>query len=420
MRPRISTLLAPLLVLLCWGANAQPADRYLTISTGALTGVYYPVGGALCRLLNEESAQHNLHCSVQSTKGSLANLRDLASNKSQLALVQSDVLYHAVHGTGPFADQQPDASLRTLYRLHRESVALLVGEKSGISSLGDLVGKKVDLGSANGGDRITIMAIIEAMGWQDKDFSSQVTQGPDRLQGLCDGTLDAAFVVAGQPSQVISDLTGRCKARLIAIEDAKIDQLIKGSTYYEHGRIAANLYPGQAISLPTVTVYADLVALDTLPAETVHQLRRVMDARLKQFTRLHPALIDLTQESMRAPTPAPPHAAMLDDANAPAAIEPGALPGLMPESLQPGLEASTAAATEPAPEAIVSAAVSIQPEGAVSVAPATESALPPPDGPGTEPQQPASGSVATEPAPTSPEPAVSDAIQPASAAQPTP
>ncbi|MGY3870870.1 TAXI family TRAP transporter solute-binding subunit [Aeromonas crassostreae] len=345
MRPRIPALLAPLFALLCWGTSAHASD-YLTISTGALTGVYYPVGGALCRLLNEQSGPEGLRCSVQSTKGSLANLQDLQAGKSQLALVQSDVLHHAVHGTGPFASQGPNRALRSLYRLHHESVALLVGEQSRIGSLGDLPGKRVDLGSVNGGDRVTIMALIEAMGWQAGDFAPTAGLGADRLQGLCDGSLDAAFVVAGQPNQVISDLIGRCKARLLPIEDARITGLIEGSTYYERGRIPANLYPGQTLAIPTLGVRADLVTLDTLPVETVHRLRRVMDEHLKQFTRLHPALITLTPEAMTAPSPAPPHAAMQQDPGAPA---PEPLPdthALMPASLQPGSAPSQALPTQ--------------------------------------------------------------------------
>ncbi|MFM4962378.1 TAXI family TRAP transporter solute-binding subunit [Aeromonas bivalvium] len=341
MRPRIPALLAPLFALLCWGTSAHASD-YLTISTGALTGVYYPVGGALCRLLNEQSGSDGLRCSVRSTKGSLANLQDLQEGKSQLALVQSDVLHHAVHGTGPFADQGPNRALRSLYRLHHESVALLVGEQSRISSLGDLPGKRVDLGSVNGGDRVTIMALVEAMGWQAKDFAPTAGLGADRLQGLCDGSLDAAFVVAGQPNQVISDLTGRCKARLLPIDDAKITGLIEGSTYYERGRIPANLYPGQTMAIPTLGVRADLVTQDTLPVETVHRLRRVMDEHLKQFTRLHPSLITLTQETMTAPSPAPSHAAMQDDPRAPEPLP----PTLMPESLQPDSVPSEALPTQ--------------------------------------------------------------------------
>ncbi|MFG0833818.1 TAXI family TRAP transporter solute-binding subunit [Aeromonas bivalvium] len=371
MRPRIPALLAPLFALLCWGTSAHASD-YLTISTGALTGVYYPVGGALCRLLNEQSGPDGLRCSVRSTKGSLANLQDLQEGKSQLALVQSDVLHHAVHGTGPFADQGPNRALRSLYRLHHESVALLVGEQSRIGSLGDLPGKRVDLGSVNGGDRVTIMALVEAMGWQAKDFAPTAGLGADRLQGLCDGSLDAAFVVAGQPNQVISDLTGRCKARLLPIDDARITGLIEGSTYYERGRIPANLYPGQTMAIPTLGVRADLVTLDTLPVETVHRLRRVMDEHLKQFTRLHPSLITLTQETMTAPSPAPSHAAMQDDPRAPAPLP----PTLMPESLQPGSVPSEA-----------------QPTQAVSGAGATE-AIAAPEGE-TAPAQTPSGAAAT-------------------------
>ncbi|MGE6106275.1 TAXI family TRAP transporter solute-binding subunit [Aeromonas sobria] len=398
MRPRIPALLAPLFALLCWGASAHASD-YLTISTGALTGVYYPVGGALCRLLNEQSGPEGLRCSVQSTKGSLANLQDLQDGKSQLALVQSDVLHHAVHGTGPFASQGPNRALRSLYRLHHESVALLVGEQSRIGSLGELPGKRVDLGSVSGGDRVTIMALIEAMGWQAGDFAPTAGLGADRLQGLCDGSLDAAFVVAGQPNQVISDLIGRCKARLLPIEDARITGLIEGSTYYERGRIPANLYPGQALAIPTLGVRADLVTLDTLPAETVHRLRRVMDEHLKQFTRLHPALITLTPEAMTAPSPAPSHAAMQQDPGAPAPDPLPDAPALMPASLQPGSAPSQALPTQAVSGAGATGSAAA-PEGetapaqAPSGAAATGSAAPEGE---TAPAQAPSGAAATGP-----------------------
>ncbi|MFM4704185.1 TAXI family TRAP transporter solute-binding subunit [Aeromonas bivalvium] len=392
MRPRIPALLAPLFALLCWGASAHASD-YLTISTGALTGVYYPVGGALCRLLNEQSGPEGLRCSVQSTKGSLANLQDLQAGKSQLALVQSDVLHHAVHGTGPFASQGPNRALRSLYRLHHESVALLVGEQSRIGSLGDLPGKRVDLGSVNGGDRVTIMALIEAMGWQAGDFAPTAGLGADRLQGLCDGSLDAAFVVAGQPNQVISDLIGRCKARLLPIEDARITGLIEGSTYYERGRIPANLYPGQTLAIPTLGVRADLVTLDTLPVETVHRLRRVMDQHLKQFTRLHPALITLTPEAMTAPSPAPPHAAMQQDPGAPAPEPTPDAPALMPESLQPGSAPSQALPTQAPSDATATDA----PEGetAPAKAPSDATATDATSEERTAPTQSPSGAAAT-------------------------
>lgn len=302
--PWLAAVLAPSLF-------ASPA--YVTIGTGALNGVYYPTGGAICRLLNEESARHGLHCTVQSTSGSIANLAALAKGEVQLALMQSDVLYHAVHGTGPFAGQAPDDQLRSLLRLHKESLTLIASATSNITTLADIKGKRVDVGAPNSGDRVTSRALLDAMGWRIADFSRPpVISAGNRLEGLCDGTLDAAFVVAGHPNQAIGDLTGRCQARLIPIEGEQVDKLLKQHPYYDRSRIGANLYPGQTSGVNTFAVTAELVALASLPESEVRTLRDVLNERLKQFTRLHPALTTLTWEGMQAGSIALLHPGMLD------------------------------------------------------------------------------------------------------------
>ncbi|MCR6740513.1 TAXI family TRAP transporter solute-binding subunit [Aeromonas dhakensis] len=314
------------------------AATYLTIGTGPLNGVYYPTGGAICRLLNEESGSHGLHCSVQSTSGSLANLKALAQGNIQLALVQSDVLHHAAHGTGPFQGQPPADQLRSLYRLHQESLTLLASANSNINTLADIEGKRVDLGNPGSGERVTSQALLDAMGWQAKSFAPLIPAAANnRLEGLCDGTLDAAFVVAGHPNQAIGDLTGRCKARLIPIEGEQIDRLLKQHPYYQRGRIGANLYPGQTSGINTFAVTAELVALASLPDSEVRTVRDVLSGRLKQFTRLHPALTQLTLEGMLGEAEVPRHAGMAD-----------APPTLLPESLSPAPATSEALATSAA------------------------------------------------------------------------
>ncbi|MGY3893577.1 TAXI family TRAP transporter solute-binding subunit [Aeromonas enterica] len=367
--------LAAALVLPLYAAT--PA--YLTIGTGALNGVYYPTGGAICRLLNEESANHGLHCAVQSTSGSLANLKELDQGKIQLALVQSDVVHHAIHGTGPFVGQPPNDRLRSLFQLHQESLTLLAGANSNINTLADIEGKRVDLGNPGSGERVTSQALLDAMGWQESSFAPVIsTSVNSRLEGLCDGTLDAAFMVAGHPNQGIGDLTGRCKARIIPIEGEQVDHLLKNHPYYQRSRIGANLYPGQPSGINTFSVTAELIALDSLPDAEVRTVRDVLTARLKQFTRLHPALTPLTLDSMQAKTEIPRHPGMED-----AALPP---PPLIPDSLTP-LDTESSAATETlaaqsaaqatgddaaqaaAPEALVTQPMSVEP---VSAAVATQ------------------------------------------------
>ena len=151
------------------------------------------------------------------------------------------------------------------------------------------------------------------MGWRIADFSRPpVSSAGNRLEGLCDGTLDAAFVVAGHPNQAIGDLTGRCQARLIPIEGEQVDKLLKQHPYYDRSRIGANLYPGQTSGVNTFAVTAELVALASLPESEVRTLRDVLNERLKQFTRLHPALTTLTWEGMQAGSIALLHPGMLD------------------------------------------------------------------------------------------------------------
>lgn len=341
------------------------AATYLTIGTGPLNGVYYPTGGAICRLLNEESGSHGLHCSVQSTSGSLANLKALAQGNIQLALVQSDVLHHAAHGTGPFQGQPPADQLRSLYRLHQESLTLLASANSNINTLADIEGKRVDLGNPGSGERVTSQALLEAMGWQAKSFAPLIPAAANnRLEGLCDGTLDAAFVVAGHPNQAIGDLTGRCKARLIPIEGEQIDRLLKQHPYYQRGRIGANLYPGQTSGINTFAVTAELVALASLPDSEVRTVRDVLSGRLKQFTRLHPALTQLTLEGMLGEAEVPRHAGMAD-----------APPTLLPESLSPAPATSEALATSAAQPTEVA-----HPAGEEAKQPAGETGAPSPKG----------------------------------------
>ncbi|MFR9703216.1 TAXI family TRAP transporter solute-binding subunit [Aeromonas sanarellii] len=365
---------------------AQPllaAPAYVTIGTGALNGVYYPTGGAICRLLNEESARHGVHCTVQSTSGSLANLAALAKGDIQLALVQSDVLHHAVHGSGPFSGQPSWDQLRSLLRLHKESLTLLASATSNITTLADIKGKRVDLGAPNSGDRITSRALLDAMGWQATDFTLPAVASPgNRLEGLCNDTLDAAFVVAGHPNQGIGDLTGRCKARLIPIEGEQIDRLLEQYPYYERSRIGANLYPGQTSGVNTFAVTAELVAQASLPETEVRTLRDVLSERLKQFTRLHPALTTLTWEGMQAGDLAPLHPGMLDAA--PTLVLP-------PDSLT----ASGAGATSGA-----------QPTGL----PAPTSAATPLEGADTQPEQPSGATLpaSSAAAPTGTAPALTD------------
>ncbi|WP_429036774.1 TAXI family TRAP transporter solute-binding subunit [Aeromonas veronii] len=345
-------ILHHLLLPLCALSALIPfGSQALTIGTGPLNGVYYPTGGAICRVLNAGHALHGDSCTVQSTRGSMANLKALDKGDVQLALVQSDVLHHALHGTGPFSGQGANNELRSLFRLYQESLTLLAAPNSGITTLADIEGKRVYPGNNGAGEQITSQALMAAMGWQPGQFAAyQLKSDSEPLEGLCDGSLDAAFVVAGHPSLAVGDLISRCKVRLIPIEGEQIDTLLKQHPYYQHSRIAANLYPGQTTAINNIGMSAELVALASLPDPIVRTVRDTLLARVKQFSRLHPALSKVTPEQLQAQTELPLHAGMSDQPPAPLPLTPEQLTAeqLTPEPLTPAPSASeTVPTTEP-------------------------------------------------------------------------
>ncbi|MFM5846567.1 TAXI family TRAP transporter solute-binding subunit [Aeromonas veronii] len=342
-------ILHHLLLPLCALSALFPFDsQALTIGTGPLNGVYYPTGGAICRVLNAGHALHGDSCTVQSTRGSMANLKALDKGDVQLALVQSDVLHHALHGTGPFSGQGANNELRSLFRLYQESLTLLAAPNSGITTLADIEGKRVYPGNNGAGEQITSQALMAAMGWQPGQFAAyQLKSDSEPLEGLCDGSLDAAFVVAGHPSLAVGDLISRCKVRLIPIEGEQIDRLLKQHPYYQRSRIAANLYPGQTTAINNIGMSAELVALASLPDPIVRTVRDTLLARVKQFSRLHPALSKVTPEQLQAHTELPLHAGMSDQPPAPLPLTPEQLTAeqLTPEPLTPAPSASEAVPT---------------------------------------------------------------------------
>ncbi|WP_447749679.1 TAXI family TRAP transporter solute-binding subunit [Aeromonas veronii] len=342
-------ILHHLLLPLCALSALLPfGSQALTIGTGPLNGVYYPTGGAICRVLNAGHALHGDSCTVQSTRGSMANLKALDKGDVQLALVQSDVLHHALHGTGPFSGQGANNELRSLFRLYQESLTLLAAPNSGITTLADIEGKRVYPGNNGAGEQITSQALMAAMGWQPGQFAAyQLKSDSEPLEGLCDGSLDAAFVVAGHPSLAVGDLISRCKVRLIPIEGEQIDTLLKQHPYYQRSRIAANLYPGQTTAINNIGMSAELVALAGLPDPIVRTVRDTLLARVKQFSRLHPALSKVTPEQLQAQTELPLHAGMSDQPPAPLSLTPEQLTAeqLTPEPLTPAPSASEAVPT---------------------------------------------------------------------------
>ena len=139
-------------------------QTFVTIGTGGVTGVYYPTGGAICRLVNKERKTHGIRCSTESTGGSVYNINTIRAGELDMGVAQSDWQYHSYRGTSKFKDQGPFKGLRAIFSVHPEPVTILARRDSGIRHINDLKGKRLNIGNPGSGTRATWEVNEEALG----------------------------------------------------------------------------------------------------------------------------------------------------------------------------------------------------------------------------------------------------------------
>jgi len=274
-------------------------SSFITIGTGDITGVYYPAGGAICRLVNKEKEKHGLRCAVESTEGSAYNLFSLQKNEFDLAIVQADWLYHASKGSSIFSEDGPDSSLRLLFNLHSESFTVVARKDSQINTFRNLKGKRVNIGSPSSGHRKTMELIMRRIGWSEKDFAL-ATELPasEMAEALCNGTIDAFIYMVGHPNTSIREATTFCDSQLVPLPGKLVQSFTEQYPFYQSADIAGGMYRGNSKNTATFQVSASVVANTGLSAEKGFQIIRSVFDNLSQFKALHPALKQLSQDAM--------------------------------------------------------------------------------------------------------------------------
>ena len=297
MKTLLTIFAAFALVAIAPSSHAQ--ENIITIGTGSVTGVYYPAGGAICRLINRARKEHGIRCFVESTGGSIYNLRALRDGEISFGIVQSDWQYNAYRGEGAFADGPPFRDLRSVFSLHSEMFTVAVSKDSGIKNFEGLKGKRVNIGDAGSGMRDIMQNLMDANGWTKANFAEVSELKPaEATQALCAGKLDAMVFAAGHPNGLIQEITSTCGAKLIAVEGKEVDQLITKNPYYARTAIPGGMYPGNTQNTPTFGVKATLVTTADADEETVYQLAKSVFDNFDSFKTLHFVFATLDKERM--------------------------------------------------------------------------------------------------------------------------
>lgn len=276
-----------------WGAE------FITIGTGGVTGVYYPTGGAICRLVNKGRKEHGIRCTVESTGGSIYNLNTIRAGELDMGVVQSDWQYHAYHGTSRFKDAGPFKELRAVFSVHPEPFTVVARADSGVKNFKDLKGKRVNVGNPGSGQRGTMEVVMKAMGWTMSDFAlASELKSAEQSAALCDNKIDAMVFTVGHPSGSIKEATTSCDSVIVEVSGKAINKLVKENDYYRHAVIPGGMYRGTDKDVKTFGVGATFVSSTRTPANTVYYVVKAVFENFDDFKKLHPAFANLDKKEM--------------------------------------------------------------------------------------------------------------------------
>jgi TRAP transporter TAXI family solute receptor len=286
------------------------SKTFVTIGTGGVTGVYYPTGGAITRMINKKFKQYNIKATVESTAGSVYNINAVLSDDLEFGIAQSDRQYQAYHGLAEWSKRGPQKDLRAIFSIHPESITLIVSAKSGVRSVTDLRGKRVNIGNPGSGQLQNSKDVLAAFGIGINEITAEQVKALEAPGLLQDGKIDAFFYTVGHPNGNIKEATsGRLKVRIIPITGQGIDALLKKYPYYAKTIIPGKFYPNALNTgdVESIGVKATFVTSKNLDEKIVYAVTKEVFDNLGDFKKLHPAYSVLTKEKMLKGLSAPIH-----------------------------------------------------------------------------------------------------------------
>jgi uncharacterized protein len=289
--------------------DAYAKRIFVTIGTGGITGVYYPAGGAIAKMINSKRNTYGIRATVESTGGSVFNVNAIMAGDLEFGVVQSDRQYQAIHGLAEWLDKGIQSDLRSVFSLHPESITLVAADDARIDTILDLKGKRVNIGNPGSGQRQNAIDALTNAGLDiQNDLKAEGVKAAEAPGLLQDGRIDAFFYTVGHPSGAIKEAcAGKRKVHFVPI--INVEKLIERHPYYARAMVPKTMYPTATNTddTPTFGVKATFVTSSSVPDEVVYAITREVFENLDSFKKLHPAFSVLTRKSMLEGLSAPIH-----------------------------------------------------------------------------------------------------------------
>ena len=291
----LSVLLVLVISVVAGCGDSASEKKFLNIATGGTAGTYYPIGGAMAEILNNNI--EGMNASAQSTGATVANINMLQEGSVDLAIVQNDIAYYAANGIEMFEGKKID-NLRGIASLYPETCQIITLDATGIKSIAELKGKRVAVGAMGSGAEANARQILEAYGITYDDIDEQFLSFSEAANALKDGNVDAAFLTAGYPTAAVQDIASQNPIRVLPVEDDKAEALIAKYPFYTKVTIPAGTYAGFDEDVQAMSVMAMLVCTDKIDEQMGYDITKALFTNLDRIKAAHAVGKFITKESV--------------------------------------------------------------------------------------------------------------------------
>lgn len=278
------------------GSGSGGKKTYISIATGGPAGTYYPLGGAMAKIFNENV--DGVTANAQSTGASIENIGLVSKGETEIAFVQNDITYYAFSGTESFKGKEKMENIRGMAMLYPELVQIVATSSSGIKSVEDLKGKKVAIGAPGSGVEANVRQVLAAHGMTYDDLGKadflSFNEAADQLKNK---QIDAAFLTAGVPTSAVTEVAQTSDIVVVPIASEKIAQLEKDYPFYTEVVIPKGTYKGQEADITTAAVMAMLVVPEDLDEDLAYNLTKSLFEKRQVIIDTHTRGNDIQLET---------------------------------------------------------------------------------------------------------------------------
>ncbi|MYL70336.1 TAXI family TRAP transporter solute-binding subunit [Halobacillus litoralis] len=240
------------------GSDGGEEMTNLTMGTGSVGGVYYPLGGEMANLFADNIDMEGFDVSSVESGASVENIAKIQSGDFQLGIAQNTTMINAVEGMGEFEGKDV-GNVGVIGSLYPEALQVVTLDSTGIESIEDLKGKKVAVGPPGGATREAAEMVLSAYGIEEGDYEAFEEGFGDAKSKLQNNTIDASFAVVGVPSSTTDELeaaTGEVK--FLNVEGDALEEVTSNSQY-EAYTVEPGTYEWQEEPVETITALALLL-----------------------------------------------------------------------------------------------------------------------------------------------------------------